>query len=113
MNSLLSQAEEILEIAAAGRQEGTPDMDILIDRDGGMQMLEAASWPLPALRAERGSVAAYRVKRRAFSVSVEVSSGSERYLLQRQIPAQNTPAWLGCPAIRQAMMLYLPGPELR
>ena len=78
------QAEEILDIAVAGDGDAG-DLAILIDRQGGMRMLDPNGWSLPALCAEFGGTAVYTVVRRAHTVRVEGWGGGERCLLQRDL----------------------------
>ena len=82
MSAFLRQAEEILEIAAAGSSE-SPNTAIVIDRQGGMRMLDPSGWTLPALSAEYGAASVFKVERRAGAVRVEGLAGPERCLLQR------------------------------
>ena len=84
MNVFLRRAEEILDVAAAG-QGDAGDLAIVIDRQGAMRMLDPVGWALPALCAEFGAQAAFRVERRGRTVRVEGWSGGERCLLQREI----------------------------
>jgi hypothetical protein len=88
VSAFLRQAEEILEIAAAGNSE-SPNTAIVIDRQGGMRMMDASGWTLPALSAEYGASSVFKVERRLGSVRVEGLSGSERCLLQRASAAHN------------------------
>ena len=84
VSAFLQQAEEILDIAAAG-DPAAGDLAILMDRQGGMRMLDAKGWSLPALCTEFGATAAYIVLRRAHSIRIEGWGGGERCLLQRDI----------------------------
>lgn len=61
---------------------------IVIDRQGGMRMLDPAGWTLPALSAEFGAVSVFRIERRAGAVRVEGLAGSERCLLERRAPSR-------------------------
>ena len=79
MSPFLRHAEEILETAAAG----AGDVAIVIDRWGGLQMLPPAGWSLPAMSAEYGAAAVYKVERRGSRVRVEGWSGGERCLLEK------------------------------
>ena len=63
------------------------DLAILIDRQGGMRMLDPKGWSLPALCAEYGAAAAYIVERRSRTVRVEGWGGGERCLIQRDLRA--------------------------
>jgi len=85
VSAFLQQAEDILEVAVAGNQYGANDVAILIDRQGGMRMLDPAGWSLPALSAEYGASAVYKVERRGGTVRVEGSSGRQRCLIQRNV----------------------------
>ncbi len=84
MKAFLRQAEDILDIAVEGDRDGG-NLAILIDRQGGMRMLDPQGWSLPALCAEFGAAAAYKVERRARTVRVEGWGGGERCLLQRDL----------------------------
>jgi hypothetical protein len=79
---LARQAEEILEVAGAAgaRLEGV----ILLDRQGGLRILEAAGWSPAGLAAEFGAAALFRIERRAGWVRVEGWSGSQRCLRERR-----------------------------
>jgi hypothetical protein len=84
VKAFLRQAEEILDTAMSGDRYAT-DLAILIDRQGGMRMLDPKGWSLPALCAEYGADAVYTVERRASTVRVEGWAGGERCLLQRSL----------------------------
>jgi hypothetical protein len=84
VKAFLRQAEEILDIAVAGDGDAG-DLAILIDRQGGMRMLDPNGWSLPALCAEFGGAAVYTVVRRPHTVRVEGWGGGERCLLQRDL----------------------------
>src|SRR5664279_6469117 len=58
VSTFLRQAEEILDIAVAGESDAG-DLAILIDRQGGMRMLDPKGWSLPALCTEYGGAAVY------------------------------------------------------
>ncbi|HEV2445232.1 MAG TPA: hypothetical protein VGS58_04900 [Candidatus Sulfopaludibacter sp.] len=121
VSAFLRQAEEILEIAAAGNPE-SQNAAIVIDRQGGMRMLDASGWTLPALSAEFGAASVFKVERRGGAVRVEGMAGSERCLLQRNSPARSvvytqpgvTP-WLansnGTCAFSNSMRLLPPSPS--
>jgi len=82
VKAFLRRAEEILDIAMAGDSDAA-DLAILIDRQGGMRMIDPKGWSLPALCAEFGAAAVYTVERRAGTVRVEGWGGGERCLIQR------------------------------
>ena len=85
MSAFLQQAEDILDVAIAGNRYGAGDVAILIGRQGGMRMLDPAGWSLPALSAEFGASAVYKVERRGGAVRVEGWSGGQRCLIQRNV----------------------------
>ena len=66
---------------------------ILIDRAGGMRMLDPCGWSLPALSAEYGASAVYKVERRGTTVRVEGWSGGQRCLIQRDLRPATLPSW--------------------
>lgn len=84
MKAFLQQAEDILDVAASG-DTSIEDRAIVLDRQGGMRMLDPAGWSLPALSAEFGATAVYKVQRRGGTVRVEGWDGFERCLIQRSI----------------------------
>jgi len=86
VSSFLQQAEDILDIAASG-ESSLQDVAIVMDRQSGMRMLDPAGWSLPALAAEFGATAVYRVERRGAAVRVEGWNGTDRCLVQRTLPA--------------------------
>jgi hypothetical protein len=92
VRAFLRQAEEILEIAVSGESDAG-DLAILIDRQGGMRMLDPSGWALPALCAEFGAAAVYAVERRGSTVRVEGWGGGERCLLQRNLAARPLRPW--------------------
>ena len=107
MGTFLEQAGQILDTAFQG--EGDQDIVIVIDRQGGMRLLDPAGWTLPAVAAEFGAESVYRVDRRGGSVRVEGLCGSERCLLQRKDTRGDS--WrLALPGMThqpgQAMMLH-------
>jgi hypothetical protein len=116
VNAFLHRAEEILNVAVAGTGDAG-DLAIVIDRQGGMRMLEPAGWSLPAMCAEFGAAAAYRVERRGRTVRVEGWGGGDRCLLQRELGRTGLPA---CPGARSTpsadrtdryLLSALPGPN--
>jgi hypothetical protein len=84
VRAFLQQAEDILDIAAS-RESSLQDVVIVMDRQGGMRMLDPTGWSLPALSAEYGATAVYKVERRGGAVRVEGWNGFERCLVQRSL----------------------------
>jgi len=87
VRGFLQQAEDILDVAASG-DSNLQDVAISMDRLGGMRMLDPAGWTLPALAAEYGATAVYKVERRGAAVRVEGWNGTERCLVQRTLSSR-------------------------
>lgn len=109
MSLFFRRAEEILEIAATATA-ALGDTLVVLDRQGGFRMLDSVGWSLPALAAEFGAEAVYKVERRGSLVRVEGWNGSERCLLQGQTGADRARSLLGGSFIPQATMFQLPVP---
>lgn len=111
MRAFLQRAEDILDVATSG-DSSLEDVVIVMDRQGGMRMMDPAGWSLPALSAEYGAAAVYKVERRCAMVRVEGWDGFERCLIQRdtspatlfRLPGMGT----GVGAMAHAMMLLPP-----
>jgi len=101
------RAEEILRIATNGASE-LGDALVVLDRQGGFRMLDAAGWSLPALAAEFGAEAVYKVERRGLSVRVEGWDGSQRCLLQGQTSRGRANSLFDAPIVPRANMLPFP-----
>jgi hypothetical protein len=80
VSTLLRQAEDIVEIATRGNQ----DLAILIDAAGAIRIIDPTGWSLPALAAESGASAVFKVERRAGALRVEGWDGAQRCLIQRR-----------------------------
>lgn len=106
MRGFLQQAEDILDVAASG-DSSLQDMVFVMDRQGGMRMLDASGWSLPALSAEYGATAVYKVERRGAAVRVEGWNGFERCLVQRDLSRTRLfqMPGMGSPSYRPTMML--------
>ena len=111
MSAFFSRAEEILRIAT-NESGGSGDTLVVLDRQGGFRMLDPTGWSLPALAAEFGAEAVYKVERRGSSVRVEGWNGSERCLLQSQPGRERARSLLGAPCALQATMLQFAAPAL-
>lgn len=106
VRAFLQQADDILDIAVHG-DGSLQDVAILIDRQGGMRMLDPSGWSLPALGAEYGAMAVYKVERRGASVRVEGWDGSQRCLVQRNSRPTNLFHLPGTVVAPQAMTWLL------
>jgi hypothetical protein len=82
VSPFLRKAEEILNVATTGGNSLT-DTAIVLDRQGGLRMLDPTGWSLPGLAAEFGATAVYKVERRGRAIRVEGWDGTDRCLLQR------------------------------
>ena len=99
MSAFLQRAEDILDIAIS-KDCHTQDLVILIDRRGGMRMLNPEGWSLAALSTEFGAAAVYKVERRGGTVRVEGWDGGQRCLIQRKTApfrAADLPGMAGMP----------------
>jgi hypothetical protein len=106
VRGFLQQAEDILDVAASG-EASVRDVVIVMDRQCGMRILDPTGWSLPALAAEYGATAVYKVERRGAAVRVEGWNGSERCLVQRTLSSARLfqlPG-MGSGNYRPAMML--------
>jgi hypothetical protein len=84
VRAFLRQAEDILDVAVEGDSDNS-GLAIVIDRQGGVRMLDPQGWSLPAMCAEFGAAAVYTVERRGRTVRVEGWGGGERCLIQRNL----------------------------
>jgi hypothetical protein len=82
---LAQRAEEVLEIATKAGREIGEDTAILINRQGGMRMLNSAGWSLSGLLAEFGAAVVYKVERRGGAIRVEAGDGRERCFIERAL----------------------------
>ena len=88
MEGLLRNAERILETAVVAKDDGAQDCTICITHLGAIRILaEPAGWSLPALAADLGAVALFRVERRAGEVRVEGWSPAGSCVLRRDLCA--------------------------
>jgi hypothetical protein len=109
VRGFLQQAEDILDIAASG-DSSLQDVAIVLDRQRGMRMLDPSGWSLPALAAEYGATAVFKVEKHGASVRVEGWDGFERCLLQRHLASARLQHLPGMGAVAHAMMLLPPRP---
>jgi hypothetical protein len=104
MDAFLRNAGQILDTAAEAQAAEGPlnhpsEYLIAVLRAGSIRMMaDAAGWSLPALAAEHGASAVYRVSRRPRSVRVEAWSAGRTCVLTRELqgsaPAMLSPAGL-------------------
>jgi hypothetical protein len=94
MDSFVRNAEQLLETAVKAKDCGTPEYLISVSYQGSIEILsETTGWSLPALAAERGATAVYRVRRQGRLVRVEGWSAGRNCVLNRELPE----AWQGRP----------------
>jgi hypothetical protein len=101
MDAFLRDAEQILETALAA-ERGPAEHLIAVLRTGSIRILsEAIGWSLPALAAEYGASAVYRVARRGRTVRVDAWSLGRTCMLTRELAALQavspSPLALGLP----------------
>ena len=77
MSTLLRKAESIFEIAIAPAAE-YDNAALVIDRAGGMRVLNSAEWSLPAIICEFGASEVYLIQRGLGKLKVEGWSATER-----------------------------------
>ena len=105
VTAFLRQAEQILDVAVETPGE-SPNLAIVIDRQGGMRMLDSQGWSLGAMSAEFGAAAVYKVERRGRTVRVEGWGGGERCLIQRNLRPRRPSDLPGmCPEFREQRVL--------
>lgn len=76
------QAQYVFDVAlAAGASEG--DIALIVDRQGGIRVLNPSGWSLPGLAAEFGADAIFRVERRAGQIVLEGWHGRQHCLIQQ------------------------------
>jgi hypothetical protein len=87
VDTFLRHAEQILETAAEARASEAHEYLISVSYLGSIQMLsDGAGWSLPALAAEHGATAVYRVHRLSRKVQVEGWSAGRSCVLTREFP---------------------------
>lgn len=77
MDTLLRNAESIFEIAISPAAE-YDNAAVVVDRTGGMRVLNAAEWSLPAIICEYGASEVYLIERKSGKLKVEGWSATER-----------------------------------
>jgi hypothetical protein len=102
VGAFLQQAEEILAVAAAA-SDRSDDLMIVVDRQGGIRMLDPAGWSLPALKAHYGAESLFKVERRGQTVRVEGWESEQRCLLQRDLRRQHLSDLPGFPVALHTM----------
>lgn len=89
MESFLRDAERILETAAVSAERNGPEYAICVARTGSIRILsDTTGWSLPALAAELGAAALYRVGRQGAVVRVEGWSYGRKCLLTHDSSAE-------------------------
>ena len=84
MGGFLQQMEEIMDVAAASNGRAD-DLAIVVDREGGIRMLDPAGWSVSALQSHFAATALFKVERRGQTVRVEGWEHDQRCLLQRTV----------------------------
>ncbi len=105
MTHFLRRAEQVLETATAAEPGDFQDCTICISELGAIRILTSHDgWALPALAADVGASAVFRVERRGSKVRVEAWSLNENCVLQRELPHA-----LSIYAIRHPLTNWSPG----
>ena len=87
MDTFLRHAEQILDTALEAKEVGAQEYLISVSYAGCIRILAAAAdWSLPALAAEHGATAVYRVQRLGAKVRVEGWSAGRSCVLTREWP---------------------------
>jgi hypothetical protein len=88
VDTFIRHAEQILDTALEARDSAASEYLISVSYSGSIHILsEATGWSLPALAAEHGATAVYRVKRLGKKVHVEGWSAGRSCVLTRDWPA--------------------------
>ena len=82
MDRFLQNAEGLLEVATAG-EASAGDYAVILDRQGGIRLMDAAGWSLGGLAAEFGGDQVYLIEKRCDQVTVQGWCGN-RYRTLRQ-----------------------------
>jgi hypothetical protein len=90
VTAFLERAEEILDVASEAQRDVEQETAILIDRQGGIRMLDPTGWSLSGLLAEFGAAVVYRVKKSRGTVRVEGWDGRQKCDIQRSAPGAFT-----------------------
>lgn len=80
MCTLLRNAESIFEIAVTPAAE-YDNAALVVDRAGGMLVLNSAEWSLPGIICEFGASEIYLIERKTGKVTVEAWSPDERWVV--------------------------------
>src|ERR1700691_3004189 len=82
VSTLLRNAESIFEIAVAPAAE-YDNAALVVDRAGGIRMLNSAEWSLPAIICEFGAAEVYLIVRQSGKLKVEGWSANEKCVVSR------------------------------
>ena len=105
MNGLVGFAAEILEIATHG--EGCLDSAIVVERQGGLRIVDAGGWSLGGLRAEYGASAVYHIERTSATVRVEGRDGRQRCVIEQSTGGRVLDSLPATPTVLYAVMLQV------
>ena len=95
MSRLWEDAAGILETASVQQEPEGSDFAILVDRQNGIRIVDAAGWRLDALQREYQAETAFLVKRTLTSVRVEAQSGPYLCKLETTLSAGTLAALTG------------------
>ncbi len=83
MTALFEEAEQILNTAVHSERNGG-DVAIVIDRQGGLRVLNADGWNGAALTAEFGGSSVFKIRKSANSTAVEAWQGFDHCIIERR-----------------------------
>jgi hypothetical protein len=86
VSTLLRNVESIFEIAIAPAAE-YDNAALVVDRAGGMRVLNAAEWSLPGIVCEFGASEVYLIERRSGKLKVEGWSATETCVVSGTLAA--------------------------
>jgi len=82
VTTLRRRAESVFEIAICPAAE-SENAALVVDRSGGMRVLNCAAWSLPAIISEYGASEVYLIERKSGELKVEGWSATETFVVTR------------------------------
>ena len=85
VGKFLQHANEIFSTARTGGEDC--DLAILMNRDGGIHILNSSGWNLDPLRVHHGAEAVYRISRHEGGVQLEARAAGQSCVMRSENPA--------------------------
>jgi hypothetical protein len=82
VKALWQHAEEILDTASCAERDA--GVVVMMDRQGGVRVLDPAGWTFGALQAEFGAAMIFKVNKSPEATSVEAWAGCDHCVIERQ-----------------------------